>query len=86
MSDTFLQVTSFDPLIISEPQGSQGPQGQIGPAGPVGPPGGVVSVNGQTGVVDLSGHYVPLATGVTATITGDPANPDVSLYVNGVEL
>jgi hypothetical protein len=56
MSDTFLQVTSFDPLIVSEPQGAQGPQGQIGPAGP---PGGVISIDGQIGAVDLSGHYGP---------------------------
>jgi hypothetical protein len=39
MSDTFLQVTSFDPLIVLEPQGPQGPQGQPGPAGPPGPQG-----------------------------------------------
>jgi hypothetical protein len=53
MSDTFLQVTSFDPLVVSEPQGPQGPQGQPGPAGPPGI-NGVDSVDGQTGVVSLA--------------------------------
>jgi hypothetical protein len=70
MSDTFLQVTSFDPLIVSEPQGAQGPQGQIGPAGP---PGGVISIDGQTGAVSLSGNYAsinsPALTG-TPTVNG----------------
>jgi hypothetical protein len=61
MSDTFLQVTSFDPLIVSEPQGPQGPQGQAGPAGASGPqglPGGgrPVSLDGTNGL--------PLPTGV----------------------
>jgi YD repeat-containing protein len=55
----FLQVTSFDPLIVSEPQGPQGPQGQPGPAGPAGVNGGVASIDGQTGAVDLSGKYQP---------------------------
>jgi hypothetical protein len=50
----FLQVTSFDPLIVAEPQGPQGPQGQIGPAGPSG--GGVTSIDGQTGEVALASN------------------------------
>lgn len=55
----FLQVTGFNPLIISEPQGPQGPQGQPGPVGPTGPAGGVNSVDGQQGDVSLSGSYAP---------------------------
>lgn len=29
MTNSFLQVTGFDPLIVSAPQGAQGPQGTI---------------------------------------------------------
>jgi hypothetical protein len=52
-------VTSFDPLIVSEPQGPQGPQGQSGPPGPAG---GVISIDGQIGAIDLSGNYGPGGT------------------------
>jgi YD repeat-containing protein len=84
MSDTFLQVTSFDPLIVSEPQGAQGPQGQIGPAGPAGPPGGVASIDGQTGTVDLSSKYVPqMQTVGSFTYNADgtvASDPDGNTY------
>jgi hypothetical protein len=68
MSDTFLQVTSFDPLIVLEPQGPQGPQGQPGPAGPPGVD-GVASIDGKTGAVDLSSDYASLAS---PALTGTP--------------
>ncbi|KQR97705.1 MAG: hypothetical protein J0I33_07825 [Microbacterium ginsengisoli] len=35
---------------------------------------------------ELGEAFVGVANGVTATITGDPADPDVRLFMNGVEL
>lgn len=71
MADTFLQVTGFDPLVISEPQGPPGPQGQPGIPGPQGPPGDVsLDDTGHVPVAqvpDLSGTYAPLAQANTFT-------------------
>jgi hypothetical protein len=71
----FLQVTSFDPLIVSEPQGPQGPQGQPGPAGPSG--GGVASIDGQAGAVDLSGKYASLTAAQTPADGGAQARANI---------
>lgn len=37
-----------------------------------------------TGIGDT--RYVPVSSGVTATLTGDPNDPDINLFMNGVEL
>lgn len=64
--DNFLEVTSFDPLMISAPagpQGIQGPTGETGPQGPQGPPG----PSGDGGVNAI--------TAADSTITVDATDP-----------
>lgn len=46
-------------------------------------------LNPRVGTQDLPSVYTKAETDaefVTATVTGDPSDPDVTLYLNGVEL
>lgn len=58
MTDTFLQVTSFDPLIVNETPGTQGPAGPQGPVGDTGPA-GPQGVKGDTGPTGPQGPAGP---------------------------
>lgn len=78
----FLQVTSFDPLVInSNTPGPEGPVGGVGPRGPQGDqglPGGVTTVDGNAGIIDLTTKYIGPAAIVKA---GDGS--DLVAKVNG---
>lgn len=89
----FLQVTSFDPLVIEAPAGAagatgpQGPPGPTGPQGPQGPQGpagsgAVASVNGQTGTVVLAAADV----GADAAGTASTAQTNAQNYADSNKL
>ena len=52
------------------PKGDPGPTGPIGPQGPKGDPGGVTSVNGKTGVVNVTSEDVGALPLTGGTLTG----------------
>lgn len=79
-------VTKLSSCTVIGPQGEKGEKGDKGDPGPQGPAGGVVSVNGQTGVVTLSvpTTVADLADGSTVVRTVNNQEPDnagdVALY------
>lgn len=75
----FLQVTSFDPLVVtSNTPGPQGATGSSGPAGPTGPAGGVNSIDGAQGNVDLTQRYSPVFTPERYGAVGDGTTDDTT--------
>lgn len=66
----FLQVTGFDPLVITAPAGATGPEGPTGPTGPQG-------AQGPTGPAGpAGGAYAPVYTPEEYGAKGDGATDD----------